>query len=194
MKPKHNINEVYHYLKKSQANNFKSILSNDDNLKAIKKILEEEVLWPLDFIEFHSQNIEYPFREITNLVYNVHDFLPPVKREVPNGYIQMSKEPYESRIQKYKDFISGKSFQYYRHNKEHPHVYIKHLKRREYDQVHPITLVDLGSEFKYEPLDGGHRITLAKLFNLDIPAWVLEYKENHGCSYAKEKLRDILYI
>lgn len=179
------------YLTKDQNQFFLSVIQNPAHVKYISNVLTNDLGWDKEFVAYHASNIEHPFREIKHTIWDVPDYRPPEKMLIHSHDIDMFDHILADRDRKYNMFINGEIPSYFRHGEEHPDDYVAKLKSEQYDGLRPVTVVDLGSDKKFDPIDGGHRIYLAWKHNCYLPAWVMKYGKNCNKSYESMKLKSI---
>jgi len=88
-------------------------------------------------------------------------------------------------------FKNGEIDSFFRHGEEHPDDYVSCLLNKKYENLKPITVIDLGKDKLYDPIDGGHRIYLAWKNNCYLPAWVMQHEKDCNKSYESMKLKKL---
>ena len=179
------------YLTKDQNTYFLSLVSNPNYVKYISNILVNDLGWDKDFVNYHASNIEHPFREIKHTIWDIPDYRSPIKMLIHSHDIDMYPHVLADRENKYNLFKNGEIDSFFRHGEEHPDDYVNCLLNKQYENLKPITVVDLGKDKLYDPIDGGHRIYLAWKNNCYLPAWVLQHEKNCNKSYESMKLKKL---
>lgn len=168
-----------------------SVIQNPAHVKYICDVLTKDLGWDEEFVNYHASNIEHPFREIKHTIWDVPDYHPPIKMLVHAHDIDMYDHVLADRENKYNKYKNGEIESYFRHGHEEPDDYVQKLLNKKYDGITPISLIDLGPDKKFDPIDGGHRIYLAWKNKCYLPAWVLKYEKNGNKSYESYKLKRI---
>lgn len=179
------------YLTHEQNDYFMNVVENPAHVKYICHMLINELGWDPDFVKYHASNIEHPFREIKHTIWDIPDYRAPIKMLIHAHDIDMYPHVLADREKKYDMFKNGEISSYFRHGEEHPDDYVNALLNKQYDHLRPITVIDLGKNKPYDPIDGGHRIYLAWKNNCYLPAWVMHYEKNCNKSYESMKLKNI---
>jgi hypothetical protein len=179
------------YLTHDQNAYFMSIIQNPAHVKYICDCLINEIGWDPEFVNYQAANVEHPFREVKHMIWDVPDYRPPEKKLIHADDIDMLPNVLLDREKKYNKFMNGEIDSYFRHGEEHPDEYVRRLKAGEYEGLRPVTVIDLGSDKLYDPIDGGHRIYLAWKNNCYLPAWVFKYSKNCNKNYETIKLRNL---
>lgn len=179
------------YLTHDQNNYFMSVIQNPAHVKYICHLLINELGWDPEFVNYHASNIEHPFREIKHTIWDAPDYHPPIKMLVHAHDIDMYDHILADREKKYNMFKKGEIKSFFRHGDEDPDEYVQKLINKQYGGMTPISLIDFGTDKKFDPIDGGHRIYLAWKNKCYIPAWVMKYEKDGNKSFESMKLKKI---